>query len=243
MSTECSARLLNCCLQTAPRKALVVERKLSDHEPSEHRCTGSDCRCWLVALQEDLMPGLVRNRTQFNRVPAPGGMTGEQASSVYQGFYGEMPMPATQFATSVTALASLDVTPSLPTRASNASVVDRTNDMTGYRATAGVQDYETTTPQMLPPVLSSKFQDLLIGPHVNYIQNLNLFAAGYPAATVMLGGMHNLALSTKVDQLVTRTTGGPGPGSMRQAPRFKSVQTVPRYSTMPSSYPTQGASS
>jgi hypothetical protein len=167
-------------------------------------------------------------------------MNAEQASSVYQGFYGEMPVPATHYVTSTTALRSLEDAPSVQTVKSNASVVDRHDDTTGMTSTAGRQSYKEVLPPMYESPYSSKFQDWLIGPQINYVQNLAIFRAGYPAATVMLGGMHNLALSTKVDQLVTRYTGGPGPGAMLPAPRFKSVSAVPRYSTMPSFYKTQG---
>lgn len=176
----------------------------------------------------------------FKRIPQPNVGSGQEQSTVYEGFYGEMPMPATQFATSVTALQSLDDAPSVATAMSNASVVQRTNRRNGMVATGGLQEYETPTPQMNNPVYTSKFQPELIGPHVNYYQNNGWYIA-YPAASVMQGGMRNQMLSTRVDQLTTRTTGGPGPGSMRQAPRFKAVQTIPRYSTMPPSYPTSSA--
>lgn len=188
------------------------------------------------------MAGLIRNRmAQFQRIPGPQGMTGEQASSVYQGFYGELPVPATDYATSATALKSLEVVPSTPTVASNASVVSRVDKMTGYTATAGRQNYETPTPPMYKSPYSSKCQDWLMGPQVNYVLNLFLYRCGYPAASVMNGGLHNLALSTRVDQLVTRQTGGPGPAAMLPAPRFGMVQKIPRFSTMPKTFPTQSA--
>jgi hypothetical protein len=174
----------------------------------------------------------------FQRIPRMGGATPEQQSAVYNEFYGNMPMPATQYATSVTALQSLDITPAVRTIASNASVVDRHLRRNGLVYTAGRQSDKNTPPQIPRPVLSSVFQKWLIGPQVNYILNNDWYIA-YPAATVMFGGDHNLALSTRVDQLTTRTTGGPGPSQMGAAPRFKRVQQVPRYSTIPPMYPTQ----
>jgi len=176
-------------------------------------------------------------RNRFKSIPEPQGMNAEQASSVYQDFYGELPVPATAYATTVTALQSIDTPPSILTTAGNASVVQRANMRQGMIATGGRQSYQEPTPQIYDPVDSSKFQDWLIGPQVNYYQN-NCWYIAYPAASVMLGGMHNLAYSERVPQLPTRTSGGPGPASMRQAPRFKAVQTVPRYSTMPPMYPT-----
>lgn len=161
----------------------------------------------------------------------------EEAVGVYEGFYGEMPVPATAYATSVARLQSLDTQPSVRTVASNASVVDRHNRLNGIKSTGGRQSYVTRRPQWNKPVLSSVFQSFLIGPQVNYTINTKWYIA-YPAASVMLGGMHNMAWSEKTPQLPTRTTGGPGPAAMMAAPRFKSVQTVPRYSTMPTMYNT-----
>jgi|SRR5215472_6211172 len=184
------------------------------------------------------MAGLMRNRVR-QPIPEPGGMNAEEASTIYMwgaAPYPQMPMPATQFATASTPLLSVDVVPSVGS-VTAAPVVDRANDTQGYIATAGRIQYMTGIPQMNDPVYSSKFQPSLVGPHVNYILNAFLYRAGFPAA--LAAGRRSPYLSTRVDQLVTRTSGGPGPATMRQAPRFKSVQTVPRYSTMPSMYNTQ----
>ena len=188
------------------------------------------------------MAGLVRSRVnQYQTAPGPGGMTGEQASSVYQGFYGEMPMPATAYEMSTAAIHSKDVVPSVVPNSANAAIVRRGNRRNGYFATDGTNDRISPCPPMYESPYSSKFQELLIGPIVNYVQNACLYRAGYPAASVMNGGLHNLALSTRVDQLVTRQTGGPGPAAMTPYPRFNRVQNVPRYATMPKSYPTESA--
>lgn len=176
----------------------------------------------------------------FQRIPEPGGADAQEQSSVYEGFYGDMPIPATQFATAVTALQSLDTPPSVRTVASNASVVDRHNRRNGIKNTGGRQLRREPTPQMNDPVFSSKFQNWLIGPQVVYSLN-DCWYIAYPAATVMLGGMHNMMWSERTPQLPTRTTGGPGPAAMLPSPRFKAVQTVPRYSTMPPMYNTSSA--
>jgi hypothetical protein len=183
----------------------------------------------------------MRNRPSAN--PSPDNRlrdpsSGQQASSVYNDFYGQMPVPAPQMATSVTALSSLEVTPSVRTIASNATVVDRHWRRNGLVYTAGRQSSKGTAPQQPRPVRSSNFSKWLIGPQVNYIMNDDWYIA-YPAATVMFGGDRNLGLSTRVDQLPTRTSGGPGPATMRPAPRFTRVQQVPRYSVIPPQYPTQ----
>lgn len=183
------------------------------------------------------MAGIGKSGVRYKTIPSPGGMNAQEAVSVYDTYYGHLPIPATAYAMSDTPLRSVDVQPSVRTVASNASVVMRANRRDGMLATGGRQMYEETTPQVLKPVDSSKFQDWLMGPQVNYSQNDKWYIA-YPAATVMNGGQHNLGLSERVPQLPTRTSGGPGPGSMRQAPRFKAVQVVPRYSTMPPTYPT-----
>jgi hypothetical protein len=184
-----------------------------------------------------IMGGFIRNRP--SALPAGPGLPSEQAKlSQLNYFYGEMPMPATQYATTVTALTSLETVPSVRTVASNASIVDRRSRRNGLQYTAGRMSRPNGLPETPKPVRSSKFQKWLIGPQVNYIQNLDWYIV-YPAATVMFGGDRNLALSTRVDQLATRTTGGPGPASMRPAPRFSRVQQVPRYSTVPRMFPTQ----
>lgn len=193
------------------------------------------------------MAGLVRDRSAggYQRIPDPQGMSGETASQVYYRTggpaYGEMPVPATHFVSAVTPLKSLEVVPDVLAGHDTAGTVERRDKMTGYTPTAGRQSYPTETPQMAKPVQSSKFQDWLVGPMVNFVQNRFLYRCGYPAATVMNGGKHNLALSTRVDQLATRSTGGPGPSQMTSAPRFKRVQTIPRYSTMPRAYKTESA--
>ena len=151
-----------------------------------------------------------------------------------------MPMPATQYATSVSSLQDLNIEPSVKTDFANASLVDRRNRMNGYHPTAGRQSYVGWTPQMNKPVPSSQFQKWLIGPQINYILNACLFRAGFPAATISLGTDRNMGLSERVPQIPTRISGGPGPATMLPAPRFKKVQQVPRYSTFPCMYPTQG---
>ena len=179
--------------------------------------------------------------TRFKRIPAVEGATPEQQSTVYNYFYGEMPIPATAFVSSTSSLHSHDIQPSVKTTFANASLVDRRNRMNGYIPTAGRQSYEDWTPQYNKPVYSSEFQKWLIGPQVNWILNRCLYRAGYPAATISYGTMRNLAFSERTPQIPTRTSGGPGPAQMTPAPKFRSVQQVPRYSTMPSMYPTQGS--
>jgi len=147
-----------------------------------------------------------------------------------------MPIPATAFATSATALRSTN-DPSVRAPQWEAAVVQRANKRDGMIATGGRQSIKLVTPQVMDPPDSSKFQDWLIGPQVDYILTSKWYIA-YPAATVMNGGKRNQALSTRVDQIPTRTSGGPTGSTMGAAPRFKAVQTVPRYSTMPPTYPT-----
>ena len=189
------------------------------------------------------MAGLVRSRkTEYQRIPSPDSEDAQQASSVYQERYGEMPMPATRYATSEVPLYSTDVVPSTPTRESNASVVARAPRFTGLRFLGGIATHLWGTPQMYKSPYSSKFQPELVGPHPN-VQWNDAWYIAYPAASVMNGGLHNLALSERVPQIVTRQSGGPGPRTtqMTPAPRFNRVQKVPRYSTLPGVYPTASA--
>jgi hypothetical protein len=178
--------------------------------------------------------------SKYQRIPMPGGENAQEASSVYDTFYGQMPIPATAFASSETTLAS-SYPPSVLAPQWESSVVNRRARRKGIISTAGRQLRDADLPQRYNPIPSSAFQFMLTGPLVDYILN-NDWYIDYPAATVMNGGKHNLALSTRVDQLPTRTSGGPTAATMRSAPRFKAVQTVPRYSTMPPTYPTQPTS-
>lgn len=187
------------------------------------------------------MAGLVRTRVNsYKPIPEPDGETAQEAATVYQQRYGELEMPATQYVLSDTPLKSLDVVPSVPNAASNASIVMRALRTVGLRFLGGVQHYDTPVPQMYDSPYSSKFQQILVGPHLSASFNDKWYIA-YPAASVMNGGLHNLALSERVPQIVTRSTGGPGPAAMGPAPKFTRVQNIPRYSTMPQQYPTQGA--
>lgn len=188
------------------------------------------------------MPGFPRFKRNAVGIQPRGDDLGKQSAERQAAslapFYGEMPMPATAYVSSTARLQSLDVEPSIRTRASNASVVDREWRMNGMRFIGGRQSRKDHLPQMNKPVDSSTFQHWLIGPQVNFVLNDDWYIA-YPAATISFGTMRNLAWSEKVPQLPTRTTGGPGPAAMGAAPRFRSVQTVPRYSTMPTMYNTE----
>src|SRR5215472_12120788 len=169
-------------------------------------------------------------------------MTGTEASTVYLSGaapYPQLPIPTTQYATAETPLLSLKDQPSVGS-VTAAPVVRRADAMWGYIGTSGRIQYETRLPEIYDNVDSSKFQPILVGPHLNYILNAFLYRAGFPAA--LAAGRRSPYLSTRVDQLVTRTAGGPGKGTMGTSQRrFTAVQTVPRYSTMPKHYDTKGA--
>lgn len=185
------------------------------------------------------MAGIGRTKTTaYQPIPEPGAETAKEASSVYQERYGELEMPATQYALSDTPLLSVDDVPSVATDMSNASVVTRALRMVGLRFLGGVQQKEMPVPQMYESPYSSKFNPILTGFHL-FNQWNDAWYIAYPAASVMNGGLHNLAISERVPQLITRSSGGPGPATMRPAPKFSRVQQVPRYSTMPKTYPTQ----
>lgn len=187
------------------------------------------------------MAGLTRTRVNsYKPIPEPDGETAQEASTVYQQRYGELEVPATHYVTSDTPLKSTDVVPSTPTTESNASVVKRALRTVGLRFLGGVTHREAPVPQMYLSPYSSKFNEILIGPHLSAQFNDNWYIA-YPAASVMNGGLHNLGLSERVPQIVTRSSGGPGPATMLPAPKFSRVQNVPRYSTMPQQYPTTSA--
>jgi len=185
--------------------------------------------------------GLTRTRVvSYNPIPEPDSETAQEAATIYQQRYGELEPPATQYVTSDTPLKSVDVVPSTPTSESNASVVKRALRTVGLRFLGGVQHREAPVPQMYDSPYSSKFNEILIGPHLSAQFNDKWYIA-YPAASVMNGGLRNLGLSERVPQIVTRASGGPGPATMLPAPKFTRVQNVPRYSTLPQQYPTSSA--
>lgn len=187
------------------------------------------------------MAGLVRTRVNsYQPIPEPDSESAQDAATVYQGMYGELEPPATQYVLSDTPLKSVDVVPSTPNSKSNASVVSRALRTVGLRFLGGVQHRKADIPQMYLSPYSSKFQDILTGFHLSAQFNDAWYIA-YPAASVMNGGLHNLGFSERVPQIVTRSSGGPGPATMLPAPKFTRVQNVPRYSTMPQQYPTQSA--
>jgi hypothetical protein len=187
------------------------------------------------------MAGLTRSRVNRSQpIPEPDAESAQVASTVYQERYGELEMPATHYVLSDTPLKSVDVVPSTPNSKSNASVVVRALRTVGLRFLGGVQHREAPVPQMYLSPYSSKFNEVLVGPHLSAQFNDAWYIA-YPAASVMNGGLHNLGFSERVPQIVTRSTGGPGPASMLPAPKFNRVQNVPRYSTMPQQYPTKSA--
>lgn len=201
------------------------------------------------------MAGL--SRTSDARIPGPQSISASDmtervyhspmainptlaSQTVYHGKYGELTPPATSYATSVAPLKSVNVVPSTPTTQANASLVNARFHRDGLVYVGEFDDRDEITPQINRPVGSSKFQPHLIGPRTNLVQNLKWYIC-YPAATLMNGGQHNLALSIRVPQIVTRQTGGPGSGAMRPYPRFSRVQRIPRYSTAPLAYQTKSA--
>ena len=80
-------------------------------------------------------------------------------------------------------------------------------------------------------VQSSRFQRWLVQ-LMDWQINPSWYEAGYP---------RNLALSTRVPQLETNVTGGPGKSSSDQRPLFTQVQTVKRANVVVRSYPTRSS--
>src|SRR5215469_3474185 len=134
------------------------------------------------------MAGLVRSRLNaYQPIPEPDSETAQEAATVYQGMYGELPMPATQYATSDAPIKSVDVVPSVQTRESNASVVKRAPRMDGLHFLGGVTHYDIPVPEMYKSPYSSKFNEIVVGPHLSAQFNDKWYIA-YPAASVMNGG-------------------------------------------------------
>lgn len=144
--------------------------------------------------------------------------------------------PSTSYAETRSALKSVDAVPASYLGAQTGIVrrAFRLNGIDDHYVRGG----ETMRPGVLQWVPeSSKAQQVLVRMWPWSI-NRKWYIA-YPAASVMLGGMHNLGLAEKSPQLATRTTGGPGPGRMGVRPRYVKVQNVPAFNTAPKTYGTQ----
>jgi hypothetical protein len=88
---------------------------------------------------------------------------------------------------------------------------------------------EEQNSQGLVPI--SKFQRFNVA-LMDWQKNLSWYESGYP---------RNLGLSTRVPQLETNQTGGPGRSSMDQRPLFTRVQTVQRSRVIVQTYRTRPA--
>jgi hypothetical protein len=185
------------------------------------------------------MGGLIRNRGTSPRLetnePASNGAArytpGQTAVTVNP--------PSTSYQNAVTPLQSVDEPQVSYADPHNAGIVTRAfrrNGIDNHYVYGG--EKQTALPLPTSPV-SSRYQQTLVRLWPWTI-NRAWYAAGYPGATVMNGGKHNLGLAEKTPQINTRITGGPGQAQMTRAPRFGRVQNVPRFSTAPGTYDTQG---
>lgn len=124
---------------------------------------------------------------------------------------------------------------------SNSALVQRAFPRDGILYSYSYGLLPDVPPQEYEPVQSSKFQPNRVTLS-DWIINVGWYIC-YPAATVMLGGKHNLGLTERTPQLDTRTSGGPGtPGMVsNRRPRYTKTQQVPRYPTNPLKYRTESA--
>jgi hypothetical protein len=144
-----------------------------------------------------------------------------------------------------TSYASVLPTTPLTTRLFNPSSTNRTGSAVVTRAPRRNGQLffyahgAVTQPNALPNpgaasignVNSSAFQTQLVQ-LFDWQKNIAWHEAGYP---------RNLGLSTRVPQLETNVTGGPGKSSSDQRPLFTKVQQVQRARVVVRSYPTKSA--
>ena len=155
-----------------------------------------------------------------------------------------MPVPAAAYCYSRTPLNS----PYRPEEGARirarSSVVDRRPRRGGWS-----QSYSYGTTNMweqigTPMRATGQVNDSCAQPHTNLLQdwfiNQRWYEAGYPAASVMNGGLHNLGITFRVPGL-TNVNGGTRWSSMVTKPQFDRVQNVPRYSATPLAYNTRSA--
>jgi hypothetical protein len=152
-------------------------------------------------------------------------------------YRGDLPAPVTTYASALptTPLTSRQYNPPSTNRTKSA-VVDRKPRRGGHMFFYSHGAVPMLTPiredsnsQGLVPI--SMFQRFNIA-LMDWQKNLSWYESGYP---------RNLGLSTRVPQLQTNVTGGPGRSSMDQRPLFTKVQTVQRARIKVSAYQTVAA--
>jgi hypothetical protein len=154
-------------------------------------------------------------------------------------YRGDVTPPVTSYASAADRtpmLARLGLTSStIRTRSSVVNRMDRRGGMRFFYVHGGI-DMPNALPHPGPGVggvNSSAFQPTLVQ-LMDWQINPRWFEAGYP---------RNLGLSTRVPQLQTNITGGPGRSRQTQRPLFTKVQQVQRARGVVRTYPTRAASS
>lgn len=154
-------------------------------------------------------------------------------------YHGDLTPPVSSYAASA-AKSPLISTLLVPasTVVSGAAVVNRQPRRGGHRFfySHGAVPMPPALPGSGPGiggVFSSLFQRFNIQ-LMDWQINTSWYESGYP---------RNLAWSTRVPQLQTNVTGGPGKSQQTQRPLFTRVQTVPRATVRVRSYPTKAAKS
>lgn len=151
-----------------------------------------------------------------------------------------IPLPATAYVRSNAPLSNPYRPESGATIRSRSAVTSRKDLMWGILNQdihGGVNQAEGMPMIRTGGVRSTSYQPTLIGQIKFWTNNLYWYIC-YPAASVMQGGMHNLALSERTDQLKTIPTAGPGSAAMQSKPQWTKVQHIPRYSAVPATYNT-----
>lgn len=183
------------------------------------------------------------NPVQDWRQPGVQGINAETLSrKTAPPYHATLEPPATSYVDTDTPLKSQQ--PALASRPTqNASLVDSRFHREGLVYSYSHGSRPSGIPQQAQAPQTSKYQPTNTN-LFDYVTNLGWYIC-YPAASVMLGGLHNLGLSERVPQLVTRNTGGPGTDRTRMLgkPQYTKVQNVPRYSTLPQNYNTTSANS
>lgn len=147
---------------------------------------------------------------------------------------GDVPKPVTTYAAARSIATATRLSVPASTNRVGSSVVSRRDRRNGNRffyAHGGVM-MPLAGPK--PPnngVWSSAYQRILV--HLfDWSTNDRWYEGGYP---------RNLGYTFRGLQPVTNATGGPTAAAMQQAPVFKRVQQVPRYSTVPKVYATKAS--
>lgn len=184
--------------------------------------------------------------------PYPDGGYGARLNSSLATKHAEMPVPATDYATTRSALSDRQPFEHQPITYRDSAIVSRIPRMLGllFNWSWGGVDQGANTGSLPQPgnngltglVNSTQFQRILVQLH-DWQLNRRWYIAYPMAGAVFQGGnaVRGTYPSFRAEQISANVTGGVGPGRMQPRPRFSAVQKIAKYNTTPRFYGTTSA--